>query len=227
MENKTGKYLKYAIGEIVLVVIGILIALQINNWNEERKQQNKINSIYSVIKSDLKYDIDKFDKIINNMSISDTIFKKVIEKKMTNEDYQNCEGCRYILSGYQDVEIEKGGLKLLIDNSALFESQNDSLFVKISNFYSYFDTEITASHKEMSTNFFDTWLYWKNNKYWFADLNNGVKNDEIITYMLNSWDYRNKVSAAYVLQYQVYLKQLIEYKKDAQIVIEDINELIE
>jgi len=37
MENKTGKYLKYAIGEIALVVIGILIALQINNWNEERK----------------------------------------------------------------------------------------------------------------------------------------------------------------------------------------------
>ncbi len=40
MENKTGKYFKYAIGEIVLVVIGILIALQINNWNENRK--NKI-----------------------------------------------------------------------------------------------------------------------------------------------------------------------------------------
>lgn len=39
-ENKTGKYLKYAIGEIVLVVIGILIALQINNWNDIKK--NKI-----------------------------------------------------------------------------------------------------------------------------------------------------------------------------------------
>jgi hypothetical protein len=38
MENKTSKYFKYAIGEIVLVVIGILIALQINNWNENRKQ---------------------------------------------------------------------------------------------------------------------------------------------------------------------------------------------
>ena len=36
-EGKTGKYLKYAIGEIFLVVIGILIALQINNWNEHRK----------------------------------------------------------------------------------------------------------------------------------------------------------------------------------------------
>ena len=35
MENKTGKYFKYAIGEIVLVVIGILIALQINTWNQK------------------------------------------------------------------------------------------------------------------------------------------------------------------------------------------------
>jgi len=38
-KNRTGKYLKYAIGEIVLVVIGILIALSINNWNEIRKQR--------------------------------------------------------------------------------------------------------------------------------------------------------------------------------------------
>jgi hypothetical protein len=38
-EGKTTKYLKYAIGEIVLVVIGILIALQINNWNEDRKER--------------------------------------------------------------------------------------------------------------------------------------------------------------------------------------------
>ena len=35
--DKTGMYLKYAIGEVILVVIGILIALQINNWNEDRK----------------------------------------------------------------------------------------------------------------------------------------------------------------------------------------------
>lgn len=39
-QNRTSKYLKYAIGEIILVVIGILIALQINNWNEDRKTTN-------------------------------------------------------------------------------------------------------------------------------------------------------------------------------------------
>ena len=41
VKNKTSKYFKYAIGEIVLVVIGILIALSINNWNEERKIRNQ------------------------------------------------------------------------------------------------------------------------------------------------------------------------------------------
>jgi hypothetical protein len=41
MENKTSKYFKYAVGEILLVVIGILIALQINNWNSNRIQNKK------------------------------------------------------------------------------------------------------------------------------------------------------------------------------------------
>ena len=45
-KNKTGKYLKYAIGEIVLVVIGILIALSINNWNENKKNINQVEKAF-------------------------------------------------------------------------------------------------------------------------------------------------------------------------------------
>ena len=56
-EGKTGKYLKYAIGEIVLVVVGILIALQINNWNEKRKIKQKetivLKELLTSINSDL------------------------------------------------------------------------------------------------------------------------------------------------------------------------------
>ena len=50
--NKTGRYLKYAIGEIVLVMIGILLALQINNWNEEHKRTSQENKILLTLKSD-------------------------------------------------------------------------------------------------------------------------------------------------------------------------------
>jgi len=56
-ENKTGKYFKYAIGEILLVVIGILIALQINNWNEQRKDRIREQAILNSLQQDFKTNI--------------------------------------------------------------------------------------------------------------------------------------------------------------------------
>lgn len=53
-ENKFSKYLLYAIGEIVLVVIGILIALQINNWNEARKEKHLEKQLISLLINDLE-----------------------------------------------------------------------------------------------------------------------------------------------------------------------------
>jgi len=55
-KNKTGKYLKYALGEIILVVVGILIALSINNWNENRKHNKSIKISITSLKNDLKKD---------------------------------------------------------------------------------------------------------------------------------------------------------------------------
>lgn len=55
-ENKFSKYLLYAIGEIILVVIGILIALQINNWNEANKLQEEINVYFEQKLVNLKED---------------------------------------------------------------------------------------------------------------------------------------------------------------------------
>jgi len=86
-QNKTGKYFKYAIGEIVLVVIGILIALLISNWNENRKFDNKIKSVYSIIQNDLLSDIKIIDDVILSTAIKDSIFKNVINKSITYDDY--------------------------------------------------------------------------------------------------------------------------------------------
>jgi len=70
-DNKPVKYLRYAIGEIVLVVIGILIALQINNWNENRKLQNEELNLLFDIQSDLKVTLNnlKTDSLVSLFSI--------------------------------------------------------------------------------------------------------------------------------------------------------------
>ena len=62
-ENNVSKYLLYAIGEIVLVVMGILIALQINNWNEENKNKKAERTFYREILSDLEKDKIKLESL--------------------------------------------------------------------------------------------------------------------------------------------------------------------
>jgi len=77
-EGKTWKYIKYAIGEIGLVVIGILIALQINNWNQERLNRIKENDYLSEIKENLMVDKLKIQGTLefNNKKIAtiDSVF---------------------------------------------------------------------------------------------------------------------------------------------------------
>ena len=64
-EGKTGKYLKYALGEIILVVIGILIALQINNWNELRKDEIKEQVILKQLQEDYRVNLLQLEQKID------------------------------------------------------------------------------------------------------------------------------------------------------------------
>ena len=72
--NKVSKYFLYAIGEIILVVIGILIALQINNWNDHRKDQKQARTYLKGIIQDLKVDTLTFNSHKDN-------YKELIRKK--------------------------------------------------------------------------------------------------------------------------------------------------
>lgn len=65
IDGKTSKYFKYAIGEIILVVIGILIALSINTWNENRKDENEASFQLSKLKDNLKADKAQIKMVID------------------------------------------------------------------------------------------------------------------------------------------------------------------
>ncbi len=63
LDNKKTQYLKYALGEIILVVIGILIALQINNWNQSKKDRISLNEYLIKIKSHTQEDIKQLEEL--------------------------------------------------------------------------------------------------------------------------------------------------------------------
>lgn len=92
-ENKVRKYLIYAIGEIILVVIGILIALSINNWNDNRKDRLAEKALYKTLITSLETDlIDVKDKyvIIDSAIIGQKIFItesfEEVSSRLTNKE---------------------------------------------------------------------------------------------------------------------------------------------
>jgi len=109
MENKTSKYLKYAIGEIVLVVIGILIALQINNWNEKRKQKQVELELLTSLVTDLDGNIEALHRLIKFDSMvvksNENIIAILNDKNSKYHDSLELEFGRSIRSG--DFKTQK------------------------------------------------------------------------------------------------------------------------
>jgi len=86
-DNEPMKYARYAIGEILLVVIGILIALQINNWNEERKESLAIKNVLIEIKEDLIEDRAELERNIELRTADFEAQKRIINVLETNSSF--------------------------------------------------------------------------------------------------------------------------------------------
>ena len=87
MENRTGKYFEYAIGEIILVVIGILIALSINSWYESRKNLAKKEILLKALKLEFTDNIKQLDTVLHY----DDIVLKNIRRFMTLDPNNSLE----------------------------------------------------------------------------------------------------------------------------------------
>ena len=134
-KNKTGKYLKYAIGEIVLVVIGILIALQINNWNEFNEERQSEKIILNEIKDNLLFDLIDFESNITTFQNKITSSKSILKIVENSSEYNDSMGYFfYYLKTYPHFNNKSNGYNLL-ESKGLDIIQNDSIRKKISDLY--------------------------------------------------------------------------------------------
>ncbi len=131
-KNKTGKYLKYAIGEIVLVVVGILIALQVNNWNEDQKEKKiqirYLKRIHTDIQKDTTYLRQKIQKAQNEQESYYYFIHSMYDVQSTTEDFKKLisstvwDSEDLILQDETFTEITTSGKLDLISDDQLKES---------------------------------------------------------------------------------------------------------
>jgi hypothetical protein len=128
------KYLIYAFGEIILVVIGILIALQINNWNNDRMNRKQELKIYQTIKSQVIEDLNEISKVIDYNTHFTNQFEKG-NQYILAKNRNAIDTLAYIamnLSQFSDFHrssniyetlVNSGDIKLLKNDSITFNLQ--------------------------------------------------------------------------------------------------------
>lgn len=132
-EKKFSRYLIYAIGEIVLVVLGILIALQINNWNEDRKARVQEKEILNEVRDNLKADTSLINERILRQRRDAIKISRLIHHLEANLEYNDSlnnyfftpvlmEGFQVTRSGYETLKsiglekLQSQEIKNLITN---------------------------------------------------------------------------------------------------------------
>ena len=135
--NKTGKYFKYAIGEIVLVVIGILIALSINNWNQSNNQSKKELDFLVNIKSDLNSDIAtmiRHDSTYAKYEDDAEIGMKLFYKAKTIKDIESVSTLTHQL--WNELYINQNTYNEMINSGNMYSMKNKGLKESLMNYYS-------------------------------------------------------------------------------------------
>ncbi len=127
IDNKFSKYLLYAVGEILLVVIGILIALQVDSWNEDRKEKEFANKVLRDLSISVNQNIDnlRFNIHANETAIeSGELIARVLDNDLPYHDSLDLHFSQAV--GFSTPTLDNGAYESL-KSYGLYLIKNDSI----------------------------------------------------------------------------------------------------
>lgn len=163
--SNSAKYFKYAIGEIILVVLGILIALQINLWNEKRKNHSILNTNLQGVLKELKTDSTNIGQTLKFYYKNIKVRKAFInepnyEKLSLGELEENLENFS------KELNLEYSYFKKIqnsgISEFGIYEEVIEGLIYYYDNAIPYLN-KITSTYDEQVTREDEFWRYEQNN----------------------------------------------------------------
>lgn len=217
------KYSLYAIGEIILIVVGVLIAIAVNNYNSVSAKEKKLVSVIQKVKLNLENDINNLDVLISDYESLDTVINDVITGRYPiktidtiNElTIDDCASCYAYHIGFSPFYSKLDGFEQLksinLDwNSGKNEMTQDVLFFyqeqlrDIKLLEQTITAEILSNLKSIEQ--FD----------WYIDYMLNEFNPESVRYFHTDKMYKNKLTTYKTLVIDNYLRMLNEYRSEAK-----------
>jgi len=219
--SRLTKYLVYAAGEIVLVVIGILIALAINNWKQKKTEQTELNRIISIIEKDLKGDLKQANEAIELLKPSQNLITEILYNPNFKDSIRSCEDCRYILTASYIIKFNTKGIELLTNNTTNLKSKNKSVDSILSFYDKHSKADFQFKNELMVEEVINNMKYLRDNYDWYADYLAGECDDFCLDYF-ESKNYMNRLTF-YALIFDDFLLNMEQYRLDLEKTIGFLN----
>ncbi len=153
-ENRFSKYLLYVIGEVVLVVIGILIALQINNWSEARKRSAEEQRLLVALVEDFEQNKIRIEEAISSERDMIEMSKSLIGTMQSNQKVVNMDSVRFwVASGAKSwwkAQFVTGTYDAMVSSGKIDILESDDLKRILSQFAADIDSGFEDHQESMS-----------------------------------------------------------------------------
>jgi hypothetical protein len=214
-KNRLSKYFIYAIGEIILVVIGILIALNLNNQNEQRKTEAKIELIFEEIMEELIADIEATEMPLRYFAIRDSLVRLVLSENVSKEDYKNDQkGLNTLLNWSNRVELTHYAFDALMQDINSIPDKFKPVIPDLRVLYNRYKIHVEKANSKFENVVLNYQKFAKDNYSWYV-LRNEQEWDQKIEYMLNNFRYRSTVQEYGNAGMNQQMKLSINYRKQA------------
>ena len=226
-DNNMSKYFKYAIGEILLVVIGILIALQINNWNERKQNTLKVDNLLQKILKDIELDLSDIADLTRFYATKDSLANLVLNDKLTKEDYQEPEKMElhFLARNYSEINLRINSYNNLMRYQDIIPKKYDALLEQLYLQYSdqfNFVMQVESRYRDDMDKYKD--YLFENYEWNFTQ--DYLTNTDRINFYLNNVRYKGMVREYQSSAIHNYLRFNIDYAYAAIDTYKQINEVL-
>lgn len=216
------KYLFYALGEIILIVVGVLLAVNINNFNDKNSKEQNLKLVLENISKDLNSDAINLTRIIAVYEEKDSVIVNLIEsnypqdysKSINQENFMDCKPCFAQHIGFKTFSAKLDGYNQLKEYSLGSKELNSKLIHEVLFFYKNYLAEIELVEEILAKTTLNNVESLEKHD-WYADFMMNRYNKAAIDYFLNNSVYKNKLVTFKLLAIENHLSLLKEYKKKA------------
>ncbi len=215
-ENNPSAYLKYAFGEVVFVVVGILLAFQIDTWSERRNAKEHTHYLFDQVQSELAMNILNCNLLLGQYRGKDTLVHDILYRRVTRQDYRDHWEYGLVLLTQQEAEVSVEAFLNLVNSQDALSKGQKTILLELKALYGSDKRYLDLVNEIATSNTLSYHRQYKEEQTWYGDLFlNQEMPEDMIDYCLQDPFYFNSVVHFQFINLRNHVRYTLNFRRRA------------